>query len=132
MILNKIKHKIFLNAGHFDIEDTPHIEDPGASIQLEDALFIEALEVMAIRDLVLPLLEQQGFEVVKIPDYLNLADSIALVNEKTSNINDGLCLDLQFYVGQVDPVREGLHLEAPRQRRTRSGRRGRFLRFPPL
>ena len=81
-----MKRKIFLNSGHSK-------SDPGAIVP--NSLFKNESELnIAIRDKLTPLLKNQGFEVILIPDELNLKESIAWVNERTNNINNGLALSI--------------------------------------
>src|SRR3990167_374643 len=90
MILTKCKRVICLNAGH-------HLKDAGSCISLPNSMVIsENSEVMKIRDLLVPLLREAGFEVITIPDNLNLVDSIDLANSYLKNLNDGFCLDIHL------------------------------------
>ena len=78
-----MKKIIYLNSGHSKI-------DPGSIQQGLNESDIN----MEIRDLVTPKLRANGFSVVEVPDDLNLADSIAWINERALDINDGLALSL--------------------------------------
>lgn len=91
-ILKNTKKRIILNAGHWDDPDTPHVEDPGASANGVK----EAIEVIKIRDRVIPLLQKAGFEVLVVPDHLNLRESIAWANTKAPSLNDGLAIDIHL------------------------------------
>lgn len=92
MILKNTKKTIILNAGHWDDPDTPHIEDSGASWNHVK----EAIEVMKIRDRVVYFLIKAGFEVLIVPDNLDLRKSIAWANEKAPNLNDALAIDIHL------------------------------------
>ena len=92
MILAQTKKHIILNAGHYDDPDTPHIDDPGATANRVR----EAVEVMKIRDHVVPLLRQAGFVVSSVPDELDLRESIAWANKKAPQLNDGLAIDIHL------------------------------------
>ncbi len=92
MILENTKKRIILNAGHWDDPDTPHVDDPGAS----GPGIIEAIEVIKIRDRMIPLLQKAGFEVLAVPDHINLRESIAWANGKAPNLNDGLAVDIHM------------------------------------
>jgi len=83
-----MKKKIFLNAGH-------SIGDPGAVYNKKK----EAEEAMAIRDFLVPLLENSGFEVLTIPDNLNLPESIQRVNTFMPNLDDGMAFSIHLNAG---------------------------------
>lgn len=85
MILKNAKQDIYVNAGH-------HLNDTGAVVNG----FIERDEVMKIRDIAVPLLEQQGFNVFSVPDELDLADSIEWINERAFSLQDGLVIGLHL------------------------------------
>jgi N-acetylmuramoyl-L-alanine amidase len=53
-------------------------------------------EVMKIRDILVPMLKEQGFSVVEIPDNLTLRESIDMVNVHAKNLNDGLAIDIHL------------------------------------
>jgi len=82
-ILTNVKRRIIVNAGHYD-------KDSGAISA------VERDEVRKIRDEVLHLLAPLGFEVFAVPDNLDLAKSIAYVNEKANSLNEGLCIDIHL------------------------------------
>lgn len=77
-----MKTIIFLNAGHSK-------DDPGAVVENEK----EATHNMIIRDKLIPLLERH-FTVEKVPDDIDLLDSIHWVNKKANNLNDGLAFSI--------------------------------------
>lgn len=79
-----MKSTIILNAGH-------SIADPGAVYH--DTT--EAMEARKIRDYLVPLLKQ-NFEVIIVPDHLNLLESIDFVNTKFTNLNDGLAFSIHL------------------------------------
>ena len=81
-----MKKVIFLDAGHSEL-------DPGASVP-NDRYEYESQLNMVIRDFVVPELKLQDFKVIVIPDHKNLVESILNVNEKSSDINDGLALSI--------------------------------------
>ena len=81
-----MKKVIFLNAGHSEM-------DPGAKAP-KSRFEHESQINMAIRDFVVPELKEQGFDVIVIPDNKTLTQSYLSVNQATSNINDGLALDI--------------------------------------
>ena len=81
-----MKKVIFLNAGHSEM-------DPGANAP-KSRFENEAQINMAIRDFVIPELEEQGFDVIVIPDNKTLTQSYLSVNQATSDIDDGLALDI--------------------------------------
>lgn len=91
-ILKQTKKRIILNAGHWDDPDTPHVEDPGASANG----IKETIEVIKIRDRVIPLLKRAGFEVLDVPDHLNLGESIAWANKQAPGLNDALAVDIHL------------------------------------
>jgi len=92
MILPNTKKYIIVNAGHYDDPDTPHFDDPGAVANQVR----EAVEVMKIRDRVVPLLKQTGFAISSVPDDLDLRESIAWANEKAPKLNDALAIDIHL------------------------------------
>jgi len=79
-----MKKTIYLNAGHNIITDPGVITEYGREIDFN----------ITIRDIVISKLEEKGFKVEVVPDNLGLSDSIAWVNRRTNNINDGLALSL--------------------------------------
>lgn len=83
-----MKKVIFLNAGHSYTE-------PGAVTEYGKESEIN----MKIRDALVPELEGQGFTVEQVPDDLDYKESYAWVNERSSNINDGLALDIHCNKG---------------------------------
>ena len=78
------KKTIWLDAGHSEL-------DPGANVPSNRFEYESQLN-MVIRDFVVPELEEQGFEVIVIPDDQNLRETISSVNEEGFDINDGLAL----------------------------------------
>lgn len=91
-MITEIKKNIIINAGHYDDPDTPHVEDPGASANGVR----EAVEVMKIRDRVVPILTRHGFNVLSVPDHLDLRESIDWANEKAPNLTDALAVDIHL------------------------------------
>lgn len=89
-ILSDVKPVILVNAGH-------HLKDNGASHQ--DV--IEAIECMRIRDAFVPVLRERGYTVEVVPDHLTLSQSIAWVNAKAPNLNDGLAVDIHLNAGST-------------------------------
>lgn len=85
-----MKKTIILNAGH-------SISDPGAVYN--DTT--ESMEARKIRDYLVPLLER-NFEVLVVPDNLNLIESINWVNERVEKLNDGLALSIHLNAGGGD------------------------------
>ena len=83
-----MKKKIFLNAGH-------SINSPGAVYNKVK----EAEEAMAIRNLLVPLLQKSGFEVLTVPDNLNLTNSIKRVNQHMKNLEDGMAFSIHLNAG---------------------------------
>lgn len=81
-----MKKVIFLNAGHSEL-------DPGANIP-NNRFENESQLNMVIRDFLVPELQEQGFDVILIPDDKNLNGSYSWVNERAFNINDGLALSI--------------------------------------
>lgn len=79
---------IILDAGHNNADDC------GAAAHGTT----EAVEAIKIRDNLAKLLEQ-NFEVVVIPDDLNLKKSIEWVNEKYKTLDDGLALSIHLNAG---------------------------------
>lgn len=85
MILQNVKRKIIVNAGHY-------INDPGS----QSAYGVERDECFKIRDNVVSVLRSRGYEVVPVPDTLDLAGSIKFANEKAPGINDALAIDIHL------------------------------------
>jgi len=85
MLLKNCKKIIIINAGH-------HLKDSGA---VSNGM-VERDEVMKIRDLTIPKLKEQGFNVVSIPDNLDLRESIKMVNLNAKELYDGIALDIHF------------------------------------
>jgi len=83
-----IKHTIFLNAGH------DNVNDPGAIYHTH----IEAKMNIAIRDKLNEYLSKQ-FKVETVPDRLDLRESIIWVNERSSELDDGLAVSVHFNAG---------------------------------
>lgn len=83
-----MKKTIILDAGH-------SIKDSGASVNNTT----EAKEAIKIRDMLVPLLKQ-NFEVIIVPDDLNLVQSINWVNSRCPNIDDGFALAIHFNAGR--------------------------------
>lgn len=82
-----MKKTIILDAGH-------SLTDSGAKTNQTT----EAKEAIKIRNKLSPLLKQ-NFEVVEVPDELNLAQSIKWVNARYPNLNDGLALSIHLNAG---------------------------------
>ena len=80
-----MKKIIYLNSGHFS-------GDPGAIVEG----FRESEENQKIRDALVPKLKAEGFEVVVIPDTLDLRKSIDLVNQNARDLEDGLGIDIHL------------------------------------
>ncbi len=80
------KKTIWLDAGHSEL-------DPGANVPSDRFEYESQLNII-IRDFAVPELEEQGFEVIAIPDDKNLRESISSVNLMTSLIDDGLALSI--------------------------------------
>lgn len=78
---------IILDAGH-------SIDDPGAIA----GGTTEAKEAIKIRDQLIPLLKLD-FNVEVVPDNLNLVQSIAWVNKKFKNLEDGLAFAIHLNAG---------------------------------
>ncbi len=70
-VLNNTRKVIYLNAGHYNF-------DTGSVVKG----IIERDEVKKIRDLTSKYLKEAGFEVVEVPDDLDLRRSIDFVNER--------------------------------------------------
>lgn len=87
---------IILNSGHSNLK-------PGALSRYG----IERDLNIAVTDELIPELERQGFKVKYVPDELNLTKSIDWVNERTSQINDGLALSVHFNASEIDDESEG-------------------------
>jgi N-acetylmuramoyl-L-alanine amidase len=85
MILSNTKKVIYLNAGHF-------LGESGARVNG----FEEQIETIKIRDACLLLFRTAGFEVMAVPDELNLRRSIDWVNERAKGLNDGLAIDIHL------------------------------------
>lgn len=88
-IFNAMKNVIFLDAGHDDVRDPGTITQYGRETDFN----------RAIRDELIPELERNGFEVQKIPDNLDLVQSIAWVNERVANIESGLAVAIHCNFG---------------------------------
>ena len=69
--------QIFISAGHGGIENG--VRDSGAQI----GGTTEAAEMIALRDLVVPELRSRGYDVLSVPDDLNLRQSIDWINART-------------------------------------------------
>ena len=82
-----LKRTIFISAGH-------HLKDPGAS----GNGLVERDEVIKIRDLLVPLLEEY-FYVYVVPDHLKLQETVKYINGLARNLNDGLAIDLHMNAG---------------------------------
>lgn len=90
MILKNTKRNILINAGHHD-------NDPGKIIINDGKHEREADHVKRIRDEVVSLLRNDTrFTLHVIPDTLTLSQSIAYVNSKFKNLNDGLAIDIHL------------------------------------
>lgn len=98
MLLKKAKRTIIVNAGHW-------IDDSGAVVLCDTCNFpgtikepslVERDEVMKIRDETVRLLEAEGFNVISVPDNLDLRKSIEFCNVYTKNPNDGLAIDIHL------------------------------------
>lgn len=92
MILGETKLTIIVNAGHYDDPLTLKVDDPGA---VRDRL-IEQVECIKIRDALVPLLTNEGFKVLSVPDHLNLAQSIDWINKQIHYLNDALAIDIHL------------------------------------
>lgn len=68
--------QIFISAGHGSIENG--VLDTGAKI----AGTTEAQEMIALRDLIVPELRSRGYDVLSVPDDLNLRKSIDWINAR--------------------------------------------------
>lgn len=79
--------RIILNAGH-------SISDPGAVYN--DTT--ESMEARKIRDYLATLLKD-NFEVLVVPDNLNLEESIKWTNERAKSIDDGLAFSIHLNAG---------------------------------
>ena len=77
------KRIIYLDAGHSET-------DPGSITEYGKETDFNR----QIRDLLVPKLIDQGFQVEQVPDDLDLAGSIEWVDQRTNNIDDGLALSL--------------------------------------
>ncbi|MEI6288273.1 MAG: N-acetylmuramoyl-L-alanine amidase [bacterium] len=82
-----MKKTIILDAGH-------SLTDPGAV----SGGTTESKEAIKIRDLLIPLLKQ-SFDVLAVPDNLDLVQSIKWVNTKCPNLEDGLALAIHLNAG---------------------------------
>lgn len=91
-IVPNLKRTVIINAGHWDDPDTPHVDDQGASAHNA----VEALEVIKIRDKVLPILARHGIEVYAVPDQIDLRKSIEWANKKAPTIDSGLAIDIHL------------------------------------
>ena len=78
----------FLDSGH-------SLSDPGTSHKER----VESLIVMRIRDLLIPLLKYNHFDVEVVPDNLNLRKSIDWINERVKKVEDGFAFALHINFG---------------------------------
>ncbi len=69
--------QIFISAGRGGIVNG--VQDTGARV----AGTTEAQEMIALRDLVVPELRSRRYDVLSVPDDLNLTQSIAWINART-------------------------------------------------
>lgn len=92
MQLKDTKKRILLNSGHWDDPHTAFIDDTGANV----GHLIEQVECVKIRNALVPILQKSGFEVLTVPDELDLKKSIAWVNERTGGLNEGLAVDIHL------------------------------------
>lgn len=83
-----IKNRIFLDSGH-------SLSDPGTTHEER----VESRITMRIRDILIPLLEFNHFNVEKVPDNLNLGESIAWINERAEKPEDGFALAIHINFG---------------------------------
>lgn len=90
--LGSVAQKIILNAGHDD-------KDPGA-VTLK-----EADEAKKIRDAAADALAKIGFEVILVPDDLDLKKSIAFANKAAPKLDDALCIDIHLNSSSTKSVR---------------------------
>ena len=90
--LRDVQKIIIVNAGHWDDPHTPGIDDPGASYNH----VVEQVEVAKIRDRLIPMLVDRGYEVKAVPDRLDLVKSIAWANQQAQGLNDGLAIDIHL------------------------------------
>src|SRR3990167_4691406 len=88
-ILNNIQRKIILNSGHWG---QGNWGDPGVSVNN----FVEREECKKIRDIVRDILIIKGYNVVIIPDEMNLVDSIAMANKENPNLSMGINVDVHL------------------------------------
>lgn len=91
-ILQNVKKRIIVNAGHFD-------NDPGA------VTLVERDEAEKIRDAFVDVMQNKGFEVLVIPDNLDLPQSIAQANKWAGTLNDALCIDIHLNSASNKAVR---------------------------
>lgn len=91
-ILEKVKKRIIVNAGHSD-------SDPGA------VTLVERDEVKKIRDAFVEVMQNKGFEVLVIPDNLTLPQSIAQANQWAAALADALCIDIHLNSSSNKAVR---------------------------
>lgn len=91
--LSGVARKIIINAGHFD-------GDPGA------VTIKEGDEAKKVRDQAVIALKAAGFEVVPVPDDLDLKKSIAFANTVAKNLDDALCIDIHLNANS-DPKARG-------------------------
>lgn len=82
-----MKPFIYLDAGH-------SIYDPGAISP--DKLEIESVHARAIRDLMVPILQKNGFTVLVVPDNLDLTETVRWINERARNLEDGFAFALHL------------------------------------
>lgn len=83
-----MKKTIILDAGHNNASDC------GAAA----CGTTEASEAIKIRDKLIPLLEK-NFEVIVVPDDLDLTKSIKWINEKYKTLDDGLAISIHLNAG---------------------------------
>jgi len=83
MILKDVKKLVVINAGHHN-NDSGHVTSNGVK---------ENEEVKKIRDELLPLL-RKNFQIVPIPDNLDIKQSCQLANLYLKTTKDGIALDI--------------------------------------
>lgn len=84
-ILKETKKVVIINAGHWS-------NDSGATYHE----YVESQECQKIRNEVVPMLRDRGYEVHSVPDHLNLKRSIAWANDKAPELNDALAVDIHL------------------------------------
>ena len=84
-LLSNTQKRIFVNSGHWD-KDTGVVSKG----------IIERDEVKKIRDLVSKYLKENEFEVIEVPDTLDLRRSIDFVNTYVWEKDGGLALDIHL------------------------------------